>query len=714
MWQKGTVLGGRYTLAGRIGGGGMGEVWRAEDGVLERSVAVKILLPALVADRTFAERFRREAKLLAALSHPGVVDVHDYGESEVEDGRIAYIVMELVEGRTLSSVRAAEGSLPPRRALDIVAQALDALHAAHRRGITHRDVKPSNLMVREDDRVTVTDFGIARATTSTKITASHAVLGTALYMAPEQAEGGTAGPAADMYAMGVVCYELLTGKPPFGGTSVFDVVLKHIREPAPTLPIVFPERIREFVARALRKDPEDRYADASAMAAAARAAADSADAIAAAVAVTSAGAITWTTSEVAPEAPPDATADESPDAVRNASADAAPEPGPSRTPALKAGPDPAPTPSSTTATTAPVPVGSLPPATAAPVRTDAADDQAAPKPAATPAPDGSGDAKPVPVTSPDGSGAPPTTDNTGRGRRRAMAIALVTLGVVAGIVTTVLLASPDGNSKASGTGGGQPVAATSSQGGDAAPGAAPNSTAPNGHSPSTPSGGAATAPSGGAATSPTAPANASPAPQGRPNPGTGEAPPSATGSSGTKPSTGPATGGNAAPGTSAPVGGTNGGAAPPHSPAPPPSSPATGPPPGCGGTTWSLITNVASGAGLGFNADSPTPGTPLVSGGTTKFGWVRATNQYVAFHACSLSGPKLNAGSSPGSTTPPAELAGDFALGTSWQLQKATTPGAQVIANHIGSHCLQDNGIGRPITVASCTQGNKSQEWYLR
>ncbi|MER5867351.1 serine/threonine-protein kinase [Kitasatospora sp. NPDC002040] len=257
----------------RIGGGGMGDVWRADDQVLGRQVAVKVLHAALLEDEQFAERFRREARILAALSHPGIVDVHDYGESaEGSDDQGAYIVMELIDGQPLHQVLADGGPIPPGRALALLAGALDALHAAHQQDIVHRDIKPSNLMVRDGDRVTVTDFGIAQAAASTKLTASHAVLGTALYMAPEQAEGGAVTPLSDLYAIGVVCYELLTGEVPFGGESVFEIVLKHVREPAPGLPPAFPPAVRQFVATALAKQPGERYPDAAAMAAAARAA----------------------------------------------------------------------------------------------------------------------------------------------------------------------------------------------------------------------------------------------------------------------------------------------------------------------------------------------------------------------------------------------------------------------------------------------------------
>ncbi|MEU2393727.1 serine/threonine-protein kinase [Streptomyces sp. NPDC007369] len=275
MWGRGTVLGDRYTLTERIGGGGMGEVWRADDAVLRRQVAVKVLLPALLDDPAFAARFRREATVLASLSHPGIVNVHDYGESPLDSGEcIAYIVMELIEGRPLNEVRTRSGPLPPEKALDIAAQALDALHVAHLQGVTHRDIKPSNLMLGSDGRVTVTDFGIARSSAaSTAITDSHAVLGTALYMAPEQAEGLGAVAASDLYSLGVVVYELLTGEPPFTGASVVEIALKHVREPAPALPDALPGPVRAFVARALAKQPEERFADASVMAAAARRAA---------------------------------------------------------------------------------------------------------------------------------------------------------------------------------------------------------------------------------------------------------------------------------------------------------------------------------------------------------------------------------------------------------------------------------------------------------
>ncbi|MFI1523656.1 serine/threonine-protein kinase [Kitasatospora cineracea] len=274
MWERGTVFGGRYTLVERVGAGGMGEVWRADDGMLKRQVAVKIMQPGLLEDRKFAERFRREAQVLAALDHPGIVAVHDYAEPvDGAQSRAAYIVMEFIDGEPLHTVLAASGPMTPRKALTVVAQALDALHAAHRGGVVHRDIKPSNLMLRADGRVAVTDFGIARAMAGTKLTTSAAVLGTALYVAPEQADGAASTPLCDLYSIGVVCFELLTGRPPFTGETVLEVVIKHLRQPPPELSEAFPAAVREFVAIALAKDPVGRFPDAAAMAAAARAAA---------------------------------------------------------------------------------------------------------------------------------------------------------------------------------------------------------------------------------------------------------------------------------------------------------------------------------------------------------------------------------------------------------------------------------------------------------
>ncbi|MET8623891.1 serine/threonine-protein kinase [Kitasatospora sp. NPDC004669] len=273
MSSTGTVLGGRYTLVERVGGGGMGAVWRADDEVLARQVAIKILRADLFEDGTAVQRFRREAQLVAAIDHPGIVDVHDYGESGGDgDERCAYIVMDLIEGRPLNQVLKESGPMSAERALGMLADALDALHAAHRRGIVHRDIKPSNLMVGPEDRVVITDFGIARAIASTKLTAPYAIIGTAAYMSPEQAASASTGPASDLYSIGVVCYELLVGQVPYLGEGPLQVALKHVNQPVPELPETFPAAVRELVARALAKNPDDRYESAAEMAAAARAA----------------------------------------------------------------------------------------------------------------------------------------------------------------------------------------------------------------------------------------------------------------------------------------------------------------------------------------------------------------------------------------------------------------------------------------------------------
>ena len=220
MWGEGTVLAGRYQLRQRIGGGSMGDVWRALDTVLGREVAVKILLPALLDDAGFAARFHTEARVLAALSHPGIVSVFDYGEAD--DPRTAFLVMELITGRPLSDLLDESAPLSEATTLTVVAQTLEALQAAHDRGIVHRDVKPANLMLRSGS-VVVTDFGVARTADARRLTAADVVLGTAVYAAPEQARHTAVTAAADQYAVGVIAYECLTGTPPFdGGTPLGD------------------------------------------------------------------------------------------------------------------------------------------------------------------------------------------------------------------------------------------------------------------------------------------------------------------------------------------------------------------------------------------------------------------------------------------------------------------------------------------------------------
>ncbi len=268
------VLSGRYRLDDRVATGGMGDVWRATDLVLGRQVAVKVLLPALVSDPDFIARFRAEARMMAALRHPGVVQVFDCGEDELPDGgRADYLVMEFVEGEPLSRRIEAAGHLEVAETMSIVAQVAQALHAAHARGIVHRDVKPSNLLVQENGTVVLIDFGVARSTNVTSITSTNAVPGTALYMAPEQAAGRTVTGATDVYALGAVAYCCLTGSPPFTGDNPLQVAVRHLDDEPPELPADIPQPVRDLVARALAKDPAERFPSGAAMAAAARAAA---------------------------------------------------------------------------------------------------------------------------------------------------------------------------------------------------------------------------------------------------------------------------------------------------------------------------------------------------------------------------------------------------------------------------------------------------------
>jgi serine/threonine-protein kinase len=253
----------------RIGGGGMGEVWRGTDEVLGRTVAVKIMLPALLDEPGFVERFRGEARTMATINHPGVVDIYDYSS----DKSVAFLVMEYVEGDALSRTLGRVGRLTAARTMALIAQAADALHAAHEKGIVHRDVKPGNLLVRNNGTLVLTDFGIARSEAAGQLTATGAVLGTASYLSPEQAAGQVASPASDVYSLGVVAYQCLAGHRPFEGDSPIEIAMKHVREAPRPLPADIPPVVRMIVERALAKDPAARWPSAAALAAVARQAA---------------------------------------------------------------------------------------------------------------------------------------------------------------------------------------------------------------------------------------------------------------------------------------------------------------------------------------------------------------------------------------------------------------------------------------------------------
>ena len=259
---QGTVLSDRYVLTERLAAGGMGEVWAATDTVLDRTVAVKLLNPALSQQAGFLARFRAEARCSAALQHPNIITMLDYGE---DDGA-AYLVMELVSGQPLSQLIAERAPLSAPETVSILTQAADALEAAHQGGIVHRDVKPANIMVTPDGTAKLTDFGISRLVGTAPLTQTGEILGTAQYLSPEQSLGQSATAHSDIYALGVVGYEMLTARRPFDAETLVATALAHVNQPPPPLPDTVPAGIRNVIGAALAKDPADRPVDAAAMA----------------------------------------------------------------------------------------------------------------------------------------------------------------------------------------------------------------------------------------------------------------------------------------------------------------------------------------------------------------------------------------------------------------------------------------------------------------
>jgi beta-lactam-binding protein with PASTA domain len=261
MIAAGTVIDGRYEVLSRIGTGGMADVYLARDQLLGRQVAVKLLHHRFAEDQEFVERFRREASSAASLSHPNVVAIFDRGEW---DGTY-YIAMEYLPGRSLKTVVREQGPLDPVSAIDIVAQILHAARFAHGRGVIHRDLKPHNVILDEEGRAKVTDFGIARAGAS-DMTLTGSIMGTAQYLSPEQAQGQAVSAASDLYAVGIVLYELLTGTVPFDGETAVTIALKQVSATPPppsALNAAVPPELDAVVLRALAKDPAERFADAN-------------------------------------------------------------------------------------------------------------------------------------------------------------------------------------------------------------------------------------------------------------------------------------------------------------------------------------------------------------------------------------------------------------------------------------------------------------------
>ncbi|GAA1335964.1 protein kinase domain-containing protein [Arthrobacter roseus] len=257
----GITLGGRYQLTDRIAIGGMGEVWKAKDQVLGRVVAIKILKEEYTGDPGFLNRFRAEARHTALLSHPGIANVFDYGEEEGS----GYLVMELVPGQPLSAIIERDRTLSPERTLSVIGQTSAALSAAHEQGLVHRDVKPGNLLIMPDGKVKITDFGIARIADQVPLTQTGQVMGTAQYLAPEQATGQQATGSSDIYALGIIGYEVLAGRRPFSGESQIAIALAQVNDTPPPLPTSVPAPVRALVMSMLAKDPADRPANADAL-----------------------------------------------------------------------------------------------------------------------------------------------------------------------------------------------------------------------------------------------------------------------------------------------------------------------------------------------------------------------------------------------------------------------------------------------------------------
>ena len=250
----GLQLQGRYELVEQIALGGMGQVWRATDLRSGRAVAAKILRPELTGDEIFLSRLRAEAKNSKGLRHPNLAVVLDSGE---KDGT-GWLIMELVQGRALSDIIAEKGTLSPAEILPVLAQVARALQVVHDSGVVHRDVKPSNILINREGLAKLTDFGISTGINQRPLTASGMVMGTAQYLAPEQAMGNMATPAGDLYGLGIIAYEALVGRRPFSGATQVDIAFAHVNEEVPALPDAVPPQVQAIILKLLAKKPSDR------------------------------------------------------------------------------------------------------------------------------------------------------------------------------------------------------------------------------------------------------------------------------------------------------------------------------------------------------------------------------------------------------------------------------------------------------------------------
>ena len=261
-----TLLDGRYLVQAKIASGGTSTVYRGLDVRLDRPVALKVMDPRYAGDNQFLTRFQLEARAVARLKDPGLVAVYDQGQ----DGRHPFLVMELIEGGTLRELLAERGPMPPHAVAAVLRPVLGGLAAAHRAGLVHRDVKPENVLISDDGDVKIADFGLVRAVAAAGITSSSVILGTAAYLSPEQVRDGNAGPRSDVYATGILTYELLTGRTPFTGDSALSIAYQRLDNDVPHASAAIdgvPTQFDELVARATDRDPGRRYADAIEMAA---------------------------------------------------------------------------------------------------------------------------------------------------------------------------------------------------------------------------------------------------------------------------------------------------------------------------------------------------------------------------------------------------------------------------------------------------------------